>query len=570
MNLLARPTEKAIRAAARRELHADDATWREFKRRRQRIKPLVMKGVAALGYLAIPFIALVSLQRAALTARAGWAVLILCVGVSAGVATWLQLVIKRTTHLERLPLLDRDIFRVTWRDLVMAALWTLPAFWCFFHWLEPGSERNEVWLQGAAALLLTGTLLASVCIAIVWLRTAQWGQWVMNFAWFGLVFGIQVAGDTGHPMVREIVDQIATGIRFTTPPGWVVTWFIERPTGEVQAALWLVPVALSFVAAAHAWQRLRDTFTVHEAAPSMPQLTPAQALAVQLVTLRKEFPTPHLHGATAVDESLKARAFLQLRPGLDAGWLDRLILRWLTERERVLLDFMLLVLPKWTKGWQLGLAVGFGGLVLAELIRPARPNDFVIASVVGGIGLIAFALPVASGLSRAFTSCPAAGGAPLTFAGCLPFSYAEVVRMDLKICVSRALAVLPVVLAFGAVVAWQIKAPPSLGALIGFKVLLLMVAFRPFMIAAHFSAGTNDSQLSRLRGWVMVGGAIVVTFVLIGLGFGSIMMTAWWNCLSVPAFALVSWGSYAIHRRCYDRMVFDLQPSTVLGQHPVG
>ena len=516
--------------------------------------------------------ALFCLQRAALPSQAGWTVLILLLILCLGVVSLVELVAKRAAHLERLPIADRDIFRAAWRDLMLMALGTLPGFWLFFHWFTRTGGGSEHGLHAAAALLLTGTLIATGCIAAVWLRAIVWAKWVMNSAWFVMIIGMQTAGDKGHPLVRDAVDQLATCLRLATPPGWVVTWFMERPHGEAQAALWLVPVALVFPLGWHAWQRLRDSYAVSESTPSLPQVTPAQAIAIMAVANQKGFTTPHLHGPTAIEDSLKAREFLQERPGLDSGWLDRLILRLLSGRERLLLDFMVLMPLKWTWWWKFGLVVGAGGLVIGELLRPVRPDLFWLASGLGGVGLLFTTLPLANGLSRAFTLCPVAGGSPLPLVGCLPISYAEVLWLDLKISAVRALTALPAALAFGVVMAWQLRveAGPLIGAVMAFKVILCVMALRPFMIAAQYSAGTNDSQLSRLRGWVMMAFAIAIGLSLVAFGAGALVASAWWSWLCLVAFALVSWSFYAVHRRCYDRMVFDLQPSTLLGQHPVG
>ena len=180
------------------------------------------------------------------------------------------------------------------------------------------------------------------------------------------------------------------------------------------------------------------------------------------------------------------------------------------------------------------------------------------------------ALPMSNGLARAFVACPVAGGAPLTFAGCLPISYAEILRLDLKISLVRTLAALPAALAFGAALAWQIKLPLLIGILAALKVAFCVMALRPLMVSASFSAGTNDTQLSKFRGWVMFVLVVSIAFVSLGLAVASVIVTNWWSLILMFVFALLSWGFHAIHRRRYDRMGFDLQPSTLVGQHPVG
>lgn len=571
MTLVARQAERAIKAAARRALRADAGAWREFVRRRQRVKPVLWKVWAAFLMMVGFGLTLVCLLRRAPETRAGWVALILLLVTFTGMSQLTQFLGQRTTHLERLPIEDDDIFRVAWRDFCKSALCSVPVFYWLFSWLPlSDGEPASPWLRAGAALLLTGSLVASVSICANWLRLPALGQGVANFGWVGYVFLLNAAGDQGNAMIRDTVDHLATGVRLATPPGWVVTWFMGRAHGDTTAALWLVPVLLVFAMSVPAWRRLRATYSVPESAPRLPQMTPVQAMQMQQVAWRKELPVPRLVGETAIEESLRARELLAERPTLESGWLDRRILNRLTSRERALVDFMALVAPRWTHMWKVGLGAAALGLFLGVLLRPVRPNDFWISVIFGGAVLLITALPLANGLNRAFLPCPVAGGAPLTFAGCLPISYPEVLRLDLKISMVRLLVALPVVLVFGAAAAGLVGSPLWLGALMGLKVALGIMALRPMMVTFMFSSGTNDSQLSKLRGWVMLGAAIFVAAAVVTLGVASVMVTAWWNLISLPALALVCWVFHAVHRRCYDRMVFDLQPSTLVGQHPVG
>ena len=570
MNLIARPTEQAIRAAAHRALRAEPAAWREFKRRRQRIKPLVWKGTIYLMLASSQALTLFCLLRGALPARAGWAALFLFFSLCSTIVMMSQVALNRIQHLQRLPIADRDIFRVVWWDFMFAAVISLPVFWFLFNRLIPGGGRSEIWIQAGAAVLLASAMVASLCIVRAWLHADAWAPGVARGAFFMFMGGWQMTRDDGFPLIRDMVDQIAMVLRLGTPPGWVITWFIERGHGEAEAARWLAPVAVSLVLAWPAWRQLRDKFVVAEAAPNTPQMTPVQAMQLAQVAQRNELAVPHLHGATAIEESLKAREFLTARPGLAQGWLDRLIWNRLTERERTLLDFMLLVRPRWAQAWLRGLMCAAGGLLVSLALRPSRPDLHWLAAALGGGVLGIMALPLTNGLSRAFGVCPVAGGAPVTFVGCLPIGYREVFRLELKISLVRTLAALPLVVTFGCLFAWHINASPWLGGFIALKACLGVLLLRPFMVTLFFSFGTNDSQLSKWRGWVMLGAVLFTAFTSISLGVASVTMAAWWSWLMLAGVGLLNWGFHCFHRRRYNRMSFDLQPSTLIGQHPVG
>lgn len=570
MNLVARPLEQAIRRAARRALAAEPPAWREFVRRRQRVKLLVLRSLAALGSMALPGVLLVSLKLGAPPVWAGNAALLLLLGVCVGVIHLAGRWTKRVQLLERLPVADRDIFRVAWRDLVRTVIWFLPGLWCFCHWFVSGGARGEILVQAGAALLLAGTLLATVCVAMAWLQAGRWAQPLFNLGWLAWLFGLFTSRNDDGSILRVVANQVGTCVRLATPPGWVLNWFLERAAGEAGAAWWLVPVAAVFAAAWPAWRRLREAAAVPESGPRLPQMTPAQAMQVLYVARNNQLPVPRWIGLTAITDGLRAREFLRERPGLDAGWLARWIFRWLTGRERMLVDFMALVRPDWTKHWRVGLASATGGLVLGELLRAVRPEYFWLVSVAGGVGLLGFALPVSNRLSRAFGMCPVAGGAPLPLVACLPVGYAELFRVDWKISVVRSLAALPVAMAFGSALAWQFGITPWLGCFVGVKATGFILSLRPVLLSLQFSMGTNDTQLSKVRGWGMFAAKMTVLFATLVVGAISVPVPKWWSLISLAAVALLGWGFHRWHRRCYDRMAFDLQPSTFVGQYPVG
>ncbi len=565
-----RKLAKAIRHAAQRELRTDPAQWREFTRRRQRVKPLVWKGFAILGMLVLSALPLVSLTRSSPEARAGWAALFLFLSLCVWVTAFLASVQQKATVLERLPITDRDIFRTVWREFLVFSAYFLPSFWLFFHRFTPGGDAGGFLLHGTAAVLLAATMLATMCVATAWLRAGEWAPKCQNFGLVAFVICLNIAGDRGNELLRYLVDQLSLLLRLTTPPGWMVSWFMDRPAGEMRAALWLLPVAAVLAAAFPAWRRLRDTYVVQESAPRLPQLTPVQAMQFLMVTRRNELATPCLLGLSAIEESLRGRAFLGARPGLHCGWIDRLVWRWLTARERVLLDFLVLVLPRWAGMWRLGLAAGAVGLLSCVLLRASQPEAYWLAGALGGLGLLVMALPMSNGFSRAFAPCPVAGGAPLTFAGCLPIGYAEVFRLDGKVSLVRAMAGLPLALAFGGTLAALVNVAPALGALMALKAVAGVLALRSLMVTFMFSSGTNDTQLTKLRGWAMLLSVLFVGITTLVLGIVTVMMTAWWNLITLPAMALLCWAFHRYHRRRYDRMGFDLQPSKLLGQYPVG
>ena len=153
---------------------------------------------------------------------------------------------------------------------------------------------------------------------------------------------------------------------------------------------------------------------------------------------------------------------------------------------------------------------------------------------------------------------------------CLPVGYAELFRVDWKISVVRSLAALPVAMAFGSALAWQFGITPWLGCFVGVKATGFILSLRPVLLSLQFSMGTNDTQLSKVRGWGMFAAKMTVLFATLVVGAISVPVPKWWSLISLAAVALLGWGFHRWHRRCYDRMAFDLQPSTFVGQYPVG
>ncbi|MBK9137500.1 MAG: hypothetical protein IPM17_01850 [Verrucomicrobia bacterium] len=512
MKLRDRAFEKAVGRQIRRELRASPVLWREYRRVRVAwwrrvvsphwlpVSVLFVMGVELIGRLRADD----GRPEPAVAAIAFW---------FAGAAAAHSRSLYRRLYdpasilaLYHLPLTDDDIFRVRWR-----VAWRAGAAWSLVY-LGLGAMLAELlgkgWGDRSAWLLLP--VGQSLLAFVAGLHLAAW---VPEWSRLGLVgYALALTVVFAWPKAPGLVEPLVALAPWVPPSGWL-NHCAERVLlhHDAAALALLVPVAAVVAAAPASWRRLRRGYGLAEPqlvtgageepadAPAAPQ--PDDAVAA----LRREISRPP---ATGLGSS---------------GWLEQMVWRWWTRRERLVAEFFLPLSPGWSAVLR-RLAWAFLPALAAVLLF-GHQNQFVI---VFGVTLpLVVGAPVLGGTWRGLSKRPAGGQFSPIYA-LYPIGFWEAFRVMLKANTARVLAAVPFGLALAAAASWRLSGSVETGLSVGLKVALLWLGLQPLVATFRFAEVTNDTQRLRAgRVFLLVpliavllgaGAALFVAETLVGVG----------------------------------------------------
>ena len=123
-----------------------------------------------------------------------------------------------------------------------------------------------------------------------------------------------------------------------------------------------------------------------------------------------------------------------------------------------------------------------------------------------------------------------------------PIAFNEMARIFLKVNVVRILAAAPFIVSFGAIAAFKLKYPAFDGALVGLKLLVMLLCLQPLLVLLPISSTTNDtSRMFRL--WILVFLPVILIILACALGiFLSDTVLACFDRRSWPPSAAVESG----------------------------
>lgn len=537
MTLRSRAFEQATRRLVKSELAGSKSLRREYRRHRRkrwnqhgRIVWLVFLGVfAPVG------VALKAMTGA--KENAGWALLSL--GLT-GIALCLGLGLR--TRLEQahqhwpvtfLPLPKRDYVRFLLREFGR-----ILAFW----WIAVVSTHvylgatHLTWTEAALGAMGQGCVLVLVAVVSAAILTSR------QLSVTGLsALLMAVALYIWNATTRHLPPGLAQCLLTATPAGWVILLLQDK---------WLPSAGLAALAAAMPWatQRLRalsETEPVSladwrlsataladedgEAAP------PAEAL-VAPVELRD------------VEERILRREFLEPSPLASSGGdvLERMANRLLSEREKLVAEFLLGGTPGWwTRHWQ-------------------RAAVVTLIGVVGAVALPwgqAWWLALAGAVVSMFLAGPVLGGhwPLLAWHGWVPVGYWEILRVLVKVNTVRVAVWLPLLAASGAAIAVRVDLGATAGALFGCKLALLCWWMQPVAFVLHVSSATSDTAQIRVGGVLATVGFFALVVVLFVAG--GMELAPWpFPLIGIMAGTAAAWVVAALYGCGYNRVAFDARP----------
>lgn len=400
--------------------------------------------------------------------------------------------------------------------------------WLAADWLAVGlgyalgTGQLAWWV--AAPLLGAAQGLAALALAVWAVRAWPTGPFMggATLCWMGLIVCSQSYESVwGH---AHIVTPVFRALAWCTPGGWLRALAESAVAGQVAAWAGLLGVASASVVLARAGaRRLEENFSPEKIfgyGDDEAEHAPGRSLEIEATEAEGSFapaevalPPVSEAGRAELREKLVAELERPAALGLFArGWMERWIVRALSLRQRVLVDFLQVSPPwSWGRGWLIAL-VALGMLRLWQLAVGATPPVAIATVTVW----VVFVLPVFGGTWRGFDGLTAFH-ARLGVQSLAPVGFAEVAGTMLWVNTLRLLFALPLVWLS---VRYLFTVEPlgwaqSLNFTLQIAVLVAVV--QPFRVIVAFSKTTNDTSA---RWWftALIGLAAMVFLV------GSVMM----------------------------------------------
>jgi hypothetical protein len=541
--------ERDLRRQVRLELRRSPLLWEDYRQHRTGWWKRVRGFQTGFGAI---YVFLIVLSAAA---RAGRPVLLLTVIAIYALATSLLRSGNYYTRVLRgydravliaLPVLDDDYLRHESRQLIRS--W-VGAFLLFL--LAYGFYAGEYSsLQKDFPAVLTAALLQAVtglCFGTAVLAYRRKGVDVTSLLpFYGLIIVCLFLSDEGVRFVWSAT--------LVTPAGWVAHGFAALlGAADSSQRFLLIPAFLVAATLPLALRKVQVRFLMEldsanhafdavYVSPSVEReefnLPPADA---DIEPVLSDVPTPlHLPEAPA-------KSYI--------GPIEQRIAAWLSPRERVLSEFMLGGSNgNWSGKWRRAAYFTAAGTLLA-LAVPDLPSWFMFLPMVIAT---AMAAPVLGGRWPAFQGRFTSGVVVPAY-GFFPAGYAEITRVMLKTNLIRSLAWAPLAVVYASALAHREGYSFLYGAEIGAQIAILVATLQPFLIAGHFSSGTNDTRQFNWHGVITIGLALLLLGIMLGAGIVLFVATSLWihaiAAATVLAASLLAWAGY---KRFYERGRVDL------------
>lgn len=418
------------------------------------------------------------------------------------------------------------------------------------------------WLQGLAALPAIGLYSIGMWSAALMLTRVPLPALLTSSPFFIalVVFVVARIFDLEKALFAWFVAN-AGAIAVIAPGGWVARGLLAtEETASAGLWVWLPAVALA-ACAGRAWRILR---TDSDPEPRLlwsycNEVDEDEREAFNEVIGAWQSQEDEAKSA----ESLKARDdrwHLTLTPPDDGGWIERLLLCWLTARDRLVLEFTLPAVPAWTRqAWHAALIL-FGGVAL--LHASAWMGGWAVSTKFVGCGVLAIAFLRGGpfpGSIRPPASPPVAG-APggISGLGLFPIGPVDLNRLAWKTAAARGLAFAPAMAIAGWMAAPVFDLHPLTVAWASVKMVLLMILGAPWFVVSACSQNTANSRGRILSAIALVLAALVIVAGGLGLAVGALLLPLPFDLLAIAAAGLLNLAMFRLFRVTYDRGQFDL------------
>jgi hypothetical protein len=542
--LSSRALESRLRAAHRRELERSPDLLREFKRNRRTRSSALGRGAR---HLLLPlfwaFVFYGVIQR---HEDVRWAAGIVALW-AAGTALkwgheWFQqfYASDNLIVLNLLPLNDRQIFQFQLRRYLTGATWIAwelllgYAVLCVVN----GGGGPPIVAFLAAAAVQAALVLALALHAASYLHMLPLGTVAGLFrltAIVLLILGVQKV---------EITKTLVAATEYFLPTGWT-NYVLLQSSRDWSILALALPIAAIIYLARYSFDRLRSFYSLEgfEILPGPPNS----------MTEEEELTAASFHraGPTEIEDRVRARYFLE---GVDwnlSGALEKFVARFLSPRERVVTEFLVAHDPGWTRSLKWSFWIWLVACVVVLGFGQYGGTIVFFAAYVLG----AASLPIFGGEWKAMRQT-ATGGVFVPGYSLYPVAFNEIARILLKVNLVRICAASPFVISFAALAAYKLQHSPAVGAIIGLKLLCVLLSVQPLFVLVPISSTTNaTSRMTPI--WFLV--FLPVLLIMIGLIVAVFITGTILGVLAACSLLLLLAALlFAVYRRAYRKGRFDL------------
>jgi len=549
VKLSAPAVERGVRAQARRELRESRLLWKEYRQHRTRWWRRNRNFRAALGsvyILAILFLVAV---------RSGRALALLCVVALYASGTALFRCANYYARVLRgydravlvaLPVPDDEYLRHESRRFFRSCVGAFAVFVLAYgaYAIVHGNLWHDLGAILVAAVLQT---FSGLCIGMAVLAyRPEWIRTSAIFPFYGLMIVCLYLPEDGLRFLWS-----ATLI---TPAGWVAHGFGAMVgSADSSERFWFLPAFILSAVLPLVLRKLRSRLASELASPDSAfdaVFVPASGDDHEQTQMAEPSRTGQLWPADIpLIRELKGADWTRL------GWIERIVAGLLTDRQKVVAEFMLVDdLGTWSKKWRTAAIVTAMGVALT-LATPSLPSWlFFLPMVFAGF----MSAPILGGSWPGFKG-PTASGFVLPAYASFPIGYGEISRVMLKTNVIRALTWAPLAIIYAVALARRLGYSFGYGSAIGCDVVLILMALQPVIVAGHFSSGSNDTRQINWQTILFFGFALVLLITMLVATFMMfIVPTLLVQAIAIAVVFTMSLAGWAAYKLLLERGRIDL------------
>ncbi|GMV99508.1 MAG: hypothetical protein AMXMBFR84_06470 [Candidatus Hydrogenedentota bacterium] len=406
------------------------------------------------------------------------------------------------------------------------------------------SAPDTYWLAFPFILALHAAIVTALSIALVFLQLLRVAFYV-SLSVVALGISLIVARGTLASDLNHYLERAYPWTSRILPNGWVDT-LIQKSLieGDATGMYFALPIALLLAAAVQMWRRMQATYV----SPVWDFFAGEDINEEQDEVL--DYPYQPDEIRNGLEDEIRENTLSVSMNWHDLPFLDRVVGRWMTEEERVVVEFMLCGKPEISRKLTVGvvcIAAGFP-LVLSNINWLIWVGSMLF--VAGGFSL----LPWLGG-SWPGTNAIQNFGVKVPAYAHLPIGYDQFRSVFMKYNLYRCLLALPVAAATGFILSLYSAKVPDGAAWMPVKIQLVAAAAQPIVFIFCVSSGTNDTQRFRLHTFALV----LSTVMAFALAVGAVAVpNAWVSAGCITGLTLLGLVTNTFYRRQYNRMKFDL------------
>lgn len=247
------------------------------------------------------------------------------------------------------------------------------------------------------------------------------------------------------------------------------------------------------------------------------------------------------------------------------GWIERLVARYLTHRERSIVE-MLTCESRfhplfWTRAWTRSAVVLCVSLVAIFVLPISQGWMWIVFWLIAGCAIAG--APVFGGT---WLRLPLEANDASSACRILPISYRETSRVILKVNGLRCLAWLPLAALGGACGAWKYGMSPYWGAMVGIKLTYAVIVLQTIPIVLRFDQGTRHPwKLARVVSTIVIF-LTTLAAMIAGL-FLLFASSVWLTVAGVAVLAVSSYLGWWAFERWYEHGPVDVLPKPTVQEY---